>query len=411
MKAKTFIVVCLIFLQNLFLFSQETIQELKQPNDSLRTDSSDLSLENLFRILPELSKPFPNPRDKNEDMDFGRTLTKKQIQKDKNQISFNRLKRIIPEINKDFPFSLEEGNPDSKPEYQEVNVDNAWLHLNALVEAYPEIKELAFDSDVNDWFIVFQSDEPNENPVKEFFWANGRILEKDKLSHKDEYTAFFRYYYKKELFELKEKDFETFESLLANEEKEIANKKNSKTNLFLLEAIYGEISESSIKKKLEEIYVFAHPIYLHKRVAPSFKACLSKIKAIKKSGKLKGFFSNYLISYGFNWRKIENKNVLSNHAIGIAVDIMARNYGKLKSYWYWASFDETPWYKLEPSKRWKAPNKIIEAFEENGFIWGGYWMFWDTMHFEYKPELIYIQKFTYENNQELYSEIELDQGQ
>jgi hypothetical protein len=31
---------------------------------------------------------------------------------------------------------------------------------------------------------------------------------------------------------------------------------------------------------------------------------------------------------------------------------------------------------------------IVRVFERHGFIWGGRWRHYDTMHFEYRPELI-----------------------
>ena len=31
---------------------------------------------------------------------------------------------------------------------------------------------------------------------------------------------------------------------------------------------------------------------------------------------------------------------------------------------------------------------IVDVFERNGFIWGGKWYHYDTMHFEYRPELL-----------------------
>jgi hypothetical protein len=33
---------------------------------------------------------------------------------------------------------------------------------------------------------------------------------------------------------------------------------------------------------------------------------------------------------------------------------------------------------------------VIRAFEGEGFIWGGKWPWFDTMHFEYHPELILL---------------------
>ena len=34
------------------------------------------------------------------------------------------------------------------------------------------------------------------------------------------------------------------------------------------------------------------------------------------------------------------------------------------------------------------PRAIVDAFERHGFVWGGRWYHYDTMHFEYRPELL-----------------------
>ena len=36
----------------------------------------------------------------------------------------------------------------------------------------------------------------------------------------------------------------------------------------------------------------------------------------------------------------------------------------------------------------EIPLEIVRIFEAHGFIWGGKWYHYDTMHFEYRPELI-----------------------
>lgn len=73
----------------------------------------------------------------------------------------------------------------------------------------------------------------------------------------------------------------------------------------------------------------------------------------------------------FNYRYIKNTNRLSPHSFGIAIDLNTK-YG---SYWIW-------------HKKFKnqIPQKIIDIFEKNGFIWGGRWKHFDTFHFEYRPE-------------------------
>jgi len=78
----------------------------------------------------------------------------------------------------------------------------------------------------------------------------------------------------------------------------------------------------------------------------------------------------------FYWRQISGTNRLSMHSFGIAIDINV-NYS---NYWRWQQ--GTPKYKN------KIPMKIVEVFEKHGFIWGGSWYHYDTMHFEYRPELL-----------------------
>ena len=77
----------------------------------------------------------------------------------------------------------------------------------------------------------------------------------------------------------------------------------------------------------------------------------------------------------FNWRKIAGTDRLSNHSFGSAIDL---NINK-SNYWKW---DKTPKYRNQ------IPREIVEIFEKHGFIWGGKWYHYDTMHFEYRPELL-----------------------
>jgi hypothetical protein len=36
----------------------------------------------------------------------------------------------------------------------------------------------------------------------------------------------------------------------------------------------------------------------------------------------------------------------------------------------------------------RMPAEIVAIFEKHGFIWGGKWYHFDTMHFEFRPELL-----------------------
>lgn len=81
----------------------------------------------------------------------------------------------------------------------------------------------------------------------------------------------------------------------------------------------------------------------------------------------------------FACRKIAGTNRTSAHGHGIAIDIAVAH----ADYWHWSRA------KAEGPLTWRnqIPAEIVAIFERHGFIWGGRWHHFDTMHFEYRPEL------------------------
>ena len=51
-------------------------------------------------------------------------------------------------------------------------------------------------------------------------------------------------------------------------------------------------------------------------------------------------------------------------------------------------FGRTDWETAQIAYRDRMPPEIVDIFERHGFIWGGKWYHYDTMHFEYRPELL-----------------------
>lgn len=86
---------------------------------------------------------------------------------------------------------------------------------------------------------------------------------------------------------------------------------------------------------------------------------------------------------GFNWRVIAGTSQLSVHSFGAAFDINV----DFSDYWRWAGVNADP----IPFKN-RIPLEVVALFEAQGFIWGGRWYHYDTMHFEYRPELIAYAK-------------------
>jgi peptidoglycan LD-endopeptidase CwlK len=80
----------------------------------------------------------------------------------------------------------------------------------------------------------------------------------------------------------------------------------------------------------------------------------------------------------FNWRQISGSDRISMHSLAIAIDINP----KFGHYWDWDMVNHG-----HLKYRNLYPMEIIRIFEKYGWIWGGRWYKYDTMHFEFRPEL------------------------
>ncbi len=82
----------------------------------------------------------------------------------------------------------------------------------------------------------------------------------------------------------------------------------------------------------------------------------------------------------YNCRTIAGTELYSMHAFAAAIDINTA----YSDYWRWNGGDVG---QAAPYRN-QVPLEIVRAFERHGFIWGGRWDHYDTMHFEYRPEII-----------------------
>ncbi len=148
----------------------------------------------------------------------------------------------------------------------------------------------------------------------------------------------------------------------------------------LMMRLYGK-SAGDVEASLVPVQWFGKTLRVTGRQGAA--AALEKVHAeLQAIPELKAFLSP---SAGtFNWRKVSGASNISVHSFGAAIDINT----KYADYWVWSGG--------KPGRvaqyRNKYPMKIVDAFERHGFIWGGRWYHYDTMHFEYRPELIAIGK-------------------
>lgn len=82
----------------------------------------------------------------------------------------------------------------------------------------------------------------------------------------------------------------------------------------------------------------------------------------------------------YEYRVIKDTDRLSMHSFGIAIDLAPAT----TQYWKDEASSETAKIGYKNT----MPLSIVKIFEKHGFIWGGRWYHYDTMHFEYRPELL-----------------------
>jgi len=149
----------------------------------------------------------------------------------------------------------------------------------------------------------------------------------------------------------------------------------------LLEVLYGS-TEGEVRSDLVPVDFVGSKVAFNRQqgAADALAAAGRELeKLAKEHPEIQPYFEK--LGGSFNWRPIAGTNRLSAHSFGIAVDLNP----DLARYWRW---DEDP-SSYRPDE---FPFQIVEAFERHGFIWGGKWSHYDSMHFEYRPELILLAK-------------------
>jgi hypothetical protein len=152
-------------------------------------------------------------------------------------------------------------------------------------------------------------------------------------------------------------------------------------NEALLKALYGS-SKEEVRKNLKSLNwcpKLVNQTILFNKKHGAFEA----LKRVSDELDQHPEWKKYITSIGgtFNWRNISGTNRLSAHSFGITIDI---NTG-YSHYWQWDCGCKNEKAKL--SYKNKIPIELVKIFEKNGFIWGGRWYHYDTMHFEYRPEM------------------------
>jgi|SRR6185437_11457052 len=146
--------------------------------------------------------------------------------------------------------------------------------------------------------------------------------------------------------------------------------------------MYGS-TEKEVRKNLTEI-TWCPKLVGQKITVTKVNGVDKKLVQISKELDEHPELKKYLTHIGgtLTWRNISGTDRPSMHSFGMTIDINT----KYSDYWQWACKCTNEDAVIEYKNR--IPQIIVDIFEKHGFIWGGKWYHYDTMHFEYRPELL-----------------------
>ncbi|WP_295670522.1 M15 family metallopeptidase [uncultured Mucilaginibacter sp.] len=146
--------------------------------------------------------------------------------------------------------------------------------------------------------------------------------------------------------------------------------------------IYGA-SEKEVEMNLTEI-TWCPKLVGQKIRVTKINGIDKKLAQISRELEEHPELKKYLTNIGgtFTWRNIAGTKRHSMHSFGMTIDINTA----YSDYWQWACKCSNENAVIKYKNR--IPQLIVDTFEKYGFIWGGKWYHYDTMHFEYRPELI-----------------------
>lgn len=254
--------------------------------------------------------------------------------------------------------------------------------VRAFAAAYPEkIEEVAFRN--GDW--ALRIDETWYN------YAGGRMLPDRLLDEAESYAPYSFYQYESSLPALRDYSHEEVAAMEARVKAEEGSSIGRYMGLY--NDIWGINDYRSSEDHAKTIYFFGKQVNIHRDLLEDLAGIEARLKERAKSDpELQKYLNNIASVTGHNWRRIDGTSSLSLHSYGIAIDILPRNYSRAQVYWRWARQLGLPWYNLPYNQRFMPPESFVDEFERAGFVWGGKWRMFDTIHFEYRPEIFELNK-------------------
>jgi hypothetical protein len=255
--------------------------------------------------------------------------------------------------------------------------------LQALASAYPDRISRAQARD-GDW--ALQMDD------EWFFWAHGRLLPESERGDWERYAPFRFYAYPLEdLPPVPNLDDES--AALLTKLLQASRAHPPRRSEAFLEQLFRAGSRAETLKRIVRVSFLGSSVQVHERLAGPLQDVARECDALRASDpRAAAFFAGLAEVDGFNYRDVAGTLSRSYHGYGLAVDLIPKSYAGRAPYWRWVMDSDPKWWSTPYARRWSVPPEVVSAFERHGFVWGGKWLFFDTMHFEYRPEILLMAR-------------------
>jgi hypothetical protein len=159
----------------------------------------------------------------------------------------------------------------------------------------------------------------------------------------------------------------------------------------LLHAMFGR-SEGQVRKHCITLTFLNHEVNVNRLAAQALRQIEREIYAAAGTDpEVRAFIRDLSVIYSFHRKNVKGSRTLSFHAYGLALDLIPRAYNGKHANWTWSRTYKRYWYRIPTEERWSPPLVVLNSFKRNGFIWGGDWIRFDCVHFEYRPEIAFTR--------------------
>jgi hypothetical protein len=252
--------------------------------------------------------------------------------------------------------------------------------VKALAAAYPlRIEKAEFQND--DWAVLLDD--------TWYYYAEGRLLPEELLENVSDYGSVYFYNYQSGLPPWTEPSPEWANRLRDMNTVRPANPRRSST--YFLDDLWSSSNREEAWRQVTQVDFLGREVTVHSGIVRVLGRVEEKIlEEAKTNTTVRQWIESLGTVDAWSWRDVASSGNRSYHAYGVAIDLLPRNLGGLETYWLWASQRTPEWWSIPYSRRYHPPEEVIRTFESFGFIWGGKWPNFDTMHFEYRPELFIL---------------------